>query len=248
MDLKKTLRKNKALDGLYDEINSWKTVTFEKSNQDSWGAHIDENGSAIVSYAPTSNYAASLAHELLHFEIQMKGYRRIRCTVSSLKDKAFAVALVGALDNELQHHRIFDEFRNMGFPNESFYCDSDLSTKTYLNGVLENQSTSLQDFILDYLTVIAPGGNFSNTDRRNYKEAFRKKLGDSSPFDLIDESIEKWKSSSQWDVEEITRTFFHLIENPTETWVGYDEGSGFPESGFFIDNEFSIKYYTEKYE
>lgn len=247
MDLKKTLKKNNDLNVLYEEINSWKPIVLEKSSDSMWGSHINDKGEAVVSYAKASNYPACLAHELLHFKMQKNGYKRMKCSVSSLEDKELSTRLIEALDNELQHHKMFILFSRMGFSNESFYFDGDAEIRKYLDKVLEEKDGTIHALITDYLTAIAPGGPLSTKEVGEYKKRFREKMGSPVVFDAIDNAIENWVSSDSYDQEDTVRDIYFLVDQPTETWIGFDNGQGFPDTGFFIENSFTIEDFTEKY-
>lgn len=247
MDLKKTLKKNEDLNSLYEEINSWKPVVLEKSSDSMWGSYINDKGEAVVSYAKASNYPACLAHELLHFKMQKNGYKRMKCSVSSMQNNELSKRLIDALDNELQHHKMFSLFSRMGFSNEFFYFDGDAGIREYLDKVLEEQDATIHALITDYLTVIAPGGPLSIKEVDNYRSRFRKKIGSPVAFDEIDSAVESWASSGRYNQDYTVRRIYSLVDQPTETWVGFDNGAGFPDTGFFIENSFTIEEFTEKY-
>jgi len=173
--------------------------------------------------------------------MQMSGYKRMKCSASSLENKELSKRLVDALDNELQHHKMFKDFKKMGFPNNSFYYDGDSETKKYLEKILNEKGNSFHDLITDYLTAIAPGGSFTPKEISSLKERFKNKTGDSNPFEIIDDSISDWIDSEDYCQQEVVRNIYRLMEQPTKTWIGFDNGKGFPESGFFIDNEFPIE-------
>jgi hypothetical protein len=242
MNLKQIARKNQKLRELYEEISNAFPIIEEKSSSNYWGAHIDTTGNAVITYAKIKNQLAALAHELLHIKMQMLGYKRLKCVATiSMRDKQFAKTLIDALDNELQHHKMYPYYSEMGFLREDFFCDEDKEAEKRLFEIMkETRPVAIDDLLLDYLTLISPGGSISNKKVVELKTLFRSKLGNSTPFDVIDSAFEQWCASKTMDSELIVSQIFKLIQNPTETWVGYDDGNNFPKNGFFIDKIFTL--------
>ena len=234
MDVAKTLNKNPNLKRLFNEIDQWKKIRFEKSQDGFWGAHQDGD-MAVITYASSSDKVSCLAHELLHFKVQKDGYRRLRVIATSYSEKKLAKSLLNALDNELQHHKMFPMFKEMGFLSEKFYNDSDTKTAEYLDMILSQSCKASHTCILLYLNVIALGGSLSRKQINSYKHKFRTTFQDLVNFNQIDSAIKLWVESSGYCSEQCVREIFRTLEDPTCTWFGYDDGDGFPDSGFFID-------------
>jgi len=247
LDLKKLANKNSYLKELYKEIANWRPIKAQKSSNSEWGSHIDEHGNAVVTYAKSKNQLSALAHELLHFKIQKDGYKKLKCIVSSLEDKALAKNLMDALDNELQHHKMYSIFSAMGFRSKDFYCDDDINTKEYLENALENNPKNISNLIVYYLTLIAPGGSLKDSDINDLKIRFREKVGEAEGFDTIDMLFKCWESSDSLNHEKIVKDMYLLLQSPTDTWVGYDDGLGFPDSGFFVGSDFTIEEFQARY-
>lgn len=220
---------------LYCEINSWKPVIAKKSSESSsvWGTHVDDQGNAVITYAKSKNKIGSLAHELLHFKMQKSGYRRMRCSLTTLNPQAIQ-HLVGCLDNELQHHRMFKNFVDLGFKKSNFYNDEDSNVSEYLEEILINFNGDVAEIIPHYFTLVAPGGSLTLDKKRAFYTKFRDIFPGQSVFDEIDEILLEWVQQPDLDHENTVRKIISSIPGAHSTWVGYDDGSGFPSSGFFI--------------
>lgn len=237
MDLNKLAKKNVNLKNLYDEINQWMPVKAVRGQGIEWGSSVDNNN-AIVDFSPEDKSPSALAHELLHFKTQMSGYKRLRVIATNAQDKKGMKLLMEALDNELQHHKMYKSFLQLGFSKEKLYSLGNVNTKSYIEERLMSANEELIDLIPLYLTIVAPGGYLSTKERDKFKEQIRINYGSSSEFDLIDSELEKWISSPCFDQEPVVKAVFNLVNGSLNTWIGYD--SSFPTSGFFIGNQYSI--------
>lgn len=246
MDLQKTAKKNSKLYALYKEIDAWKRIVVQKSEKDdsSWGSFIDDSDNAVVVYAKTKNKQSALAHELLHFSIQKSGYKRMRVSATTL-DKTSMSRLVSCLDNELQHHRMFAQFCDLGYPRKNFYNDEDSQTTEYLEGVLKDNKNSLLELIPDYMTLIAPGGSLTKNEKKTFLSKFRSLTSDPESFDAIDAAIDKWVTMDSLNQESIVASIISTIPGDHSTWIGFDDGSGFPDSGFFVGKELTMEEYAQ---
>lgn len=247
MDFLKTAKKNAKLLALYKEIEAWKTIVPEKSGSSSseWGSYIDDAGNAVVVYAKTKNKECCLAHEVLHFYTQMSGYRRMMSCTTTL-DAGQLKRLVDCLDNELQHHRMFGRFQELGYPPKWFYNDDDDGTARYLDRVLNNyREPNLLAVIPDYMTLIAPGGSLTKRERDDFSARFRRLAKSAHAFDTIDEAISEWKMLDAFDQEKVVSKIMSVIPGDHSSWIGFDDGSGFPNTGFFAGEPLSFEDYAK---
>ncbi|EHR0248295.1 TPA: hypothetical protein NJ512_001432 [Vibrio parahaemolyticus] len=239
MDLSKLANKNTNLKDLYEEVNQWKPVKAVRGQSIEWGSYVDNN-TAYIEFSPDDKSPSALAHELLHFKVQKSGYKRLRVIATNAKNKQGMKLLMEALDNELQHHKMYKSFVEMGFSKQSFYSPNDVETKDYIGERLTSGSNELIDLIPLYFTIVAPGGHLTANERDGFKKQIRVNYGSSSEFDLIDNELDKWVSSSSFNQESIVKAIFSLVNGSLNTWIGYDDGTGFPTSGFFVGNPCSI--------
>lgn len=239
MDLNKLAKKNANLKNLYNEVNQWMPIKAARGKGIEWGSYVNNNN-AIVEYSPDDKSPSALAHELLHFKTQMSGYKRLRVIATNSQDKSGMKLLMEALDNELQHHKMYKSFLELKFSKEKFYSLDDVNTKSYIEERLKSANAELIDLIPLYFTIVAPGGYLSTNERDRFKKQIRINYGSSSEFDLIDSELNKWVSSPCFDQEPIVKAVFNLVNGSLNTWIGYDDGSDFPTSGFFIGNPCSM--------
>jgi len=211
------------------------------SHKGTWTFHL--KGSLIVIGVKQSKYPIScFTHELLHAEIQIRGYKKLKYGKSSLFPNADLVTIMDALDQELQHHKMFQRFIELGFPSNEFYHDNDIEVLSKLDKFLKNGHHDLLSVLLRYFTVIAPGGAIESERLDFYKEqlktinnnAFRERLN------VIDEIFIQWTKSESLDAESYIKNYFNNIGRPSKTWFGYGTPNEFPNNGFFVDEVFSL--------
>ncbi len=124
MNPKKRALQDKRIAPLFESVRTRVKVRFEKGTGAMWGSNM-ENGEAVISYVEANHPSSALAHELLHFDTQLKGYKRMRAVASNLTPLEGVRNVLEALDNELQHHRFYSDFLDLGFKPSQFYCDVD---------------------------------------------------------------------------------------------------------------------------
>lgn len=231
--------KNKEL---FERVNRQYPVQLVKTNSDTWGSHI-EDGKTIITYCDTQYPECCFVHELLHIDTQIKGYKRLRTGISAFDQTEFFGTLMSALDNELQHHKMFPEYEKLQYPKEKFYIDSDTSTEAYLRSYVTKKAIEFRPTFLRYLTLITPGGSMSDETKSELKENF-KSLNDNSYrayFDHIDKQFDEWTKTTSYNAEPYLKEMFITISNGEFTWFGYGTSEEFPSNGFFVDKEFDIK-------
>jgi hypothetical protein len=147
-----------------------------------------------------------------------------------------------ALDQELQHHKMFPQFIALGFPADEFYYDNDIEVLSKIDNFMKVSYHDLLEVLLRYFTVIAPGGTIEYKRLDYYKEQL-KTLGNNAfrdKLNLIDDIFSKWTKSKSLDAEPFIKRYFNNISRPSKTWFGYGIPSDFPNNGFFVDEVFSI--------
>ena len=223
-------------ENLFNLINTKYNVKLNKIKDISWTSFIIGK-TAHIGYINCSNPEAAFTHELLHFKLQINGFTKLTYGAFPIKDEYdFFPTFLEALDNELQHHKIYNEFLKMGYAEKSFYCDDDCNTSEYIKNYLSSSNQSILKLLTNYLTVISPGSNliFDNID--NTKKLFRSKknLIYERVMDTIDNEIEDWSTSSTCNPKNTIINIFKCIPNASGTFIGTGEKDDYPRSGFKI--------------
>lgn len=221
------------------------TIKFQQSTATCWTSQAirDNNGnitSCIIGYRQSIYNQACFTHELLHIDTQIKGYKKPKYGVSGFASGQFFITLLDSLDNELQHHKMFNSFK---FPKEQFYIDSDVDTQNKLELFLKRPIKEFNETFLYYLTLIAPGGHIISEDKNILKEEFRKvnRRAYADFFVHLDNVFENWSNSESYDISEPIKQIFLALPNGDMTFLGFGDTSEFPNNGFFVDKEFEIQ-------
>ncbi|MBC8774710.1 hypothetical protein [Stenotrophomonas maltophilia] len=246
---------NKALgdprtSDLLDHIRRQIPINYEWNDDAFWGAHF-ENGGAVITVAQTGYPSAALVHELLHIDLQLKGYRRPSGFLSDIVDLATFKRLMTCLDNELQHQRMFAPFCSMNFRSNQFYADSDVGTHRFLLNELAKAQGRIERAI-HFFTLIAPGGAMSESGRNQLRQKFRTVDGGlhEPVWIAIEAIVERWKNDTSFDVtpylKEILLTLAPTtITKPHRSWITFDPATdgklAFPGAGEFVEGDFTLE-------
>lgn len=247
MKLENLITENNQL--LYNSVRETYKIHL-KRNKDGkfWGCNITSNSIVEIHHCKTENKIESFTHELLHASTQINGYRRFRGAISlNLEFHTKLPRIISCLDNELQHHKMFDKFLEMGFQAENFYNDSDSEIEEYLINVLSENNLSFEDLFPDYMSLIAPGGTLTYDQIEKLKLSFKEYDGSiyESKFIQIDQIISDWVADNNFDAETYIIRIFNILTN-SPVWITYDNTinglneNNFPINGFFTNEEFSI--------
>jgi hypothetical protein len=74
------------------ELSGKVKIKYAASKHEGWGSNL-QNGQATIWWSGCRHPSASLMHELLHIRLQLRGYRRIRVSVSNIADPETAKRL-----------------------------------------------------------------------------------------------------------------------------------------------------------
>ncbi len=148
--------------------------------------------------------------------------------------------IVQCIDNELQHHKMYQKYVDLGFDPCEFYCDSDIEAAAYLERVITDKNQNFIDLFPDYMTAIAPGGEdpekMIEIARKFHRYDFSRHM---KRFSQIDGIIEEWVNSPSYDAEDTVKRIFGILRI-NDVWICNNEGKpDFPESGFFVDTPFN---------
>ena len=227
---------------LLTEVKSRCTIRFKKSDGDAWGSSLT-GGVAQIDHTKTAYPAASLAHELLHIIVQLKGIKQIRIGIWTLDQTEMFNRFMKAINNELQHHRMFPTFISVGFTPSEFYCDSDTQIESHLRSTLANGVESLIELVPDFLTLLAPGGSISQSAKDELLEAFLNVNNRIYRDQLVGirNEISTWASSNSFDnIPTIKQICLHM-QNPCVAWFGFNDTDKPPNAGFFVGEQFEVE-------
>lgn len=243
MDKKKILDNRNTK--LYESIKSKYIFNFKKSSNDFWGSDLKE-GKVFIGHSKTAYPIASFTHELLHIDTQMKGYRRIRGGICLDKTvNQWLERILTSIDNEFQHHKMFLEFSKLGFKKEEFYHDNDSKIIDRLEEILSQPNQPLHDIVIDYLSLIAPGGKIPYSVFCNLQQEFYLYEGSKYAinFKKIDNIMQRWTNDTSFDAESYIIEFLDNLQTKP-LWITYNTGSKhmeiFPNDGFFVGSLFTL--------
>ncbi|HUE80270.1 MAG TPA: hypothetical protein VMN38_11655 [Sphingomicrobium sp.] len=226
---------------LYDRIDAASPITIAPSGEKTWASTTDAAGTTI-SVAPTAHPVESLAHELLHADLKLAGFRQY-CTFLTVNGDKTVFQLASALDNELQHHRMFSKFVASGFDPTRFYHDGDYQTYDAVRTRLKrakNDRTTAPEYFLMYLSVIAPGG--AGTERRREQlERFFQMTVPKEKMALVGEAAAKliaWSEGTDHDAGAVVLEIVQTLGDFDGWWIGASQD--FPNDGYFTGQAFTM--------
>jgi hypothetical protein len=229
---------------LYESVASGGRLVFEDSSSDRWGSQT-VNGKTTIFHAPSNRPQACLGHELLHASLKGQGYKQYTVALCFTGKKSVIARVLSALDNELQHHKFYDLFLNLGFSGTEMYHDDDSQAESYIRKSVEDLkgiNPPIEHYFFLYLTLIAPGGSESDSKRRELlgllEEASPRKYW--KRLESIGESIRSFGRSSTVDAGPTIKSILESLGDYEPTWVGSDVDA-FPQSGVFIGSPFGEK-------
>jgi hypothetical protein len=243
MDAIEKARTNPNVEALYREVEGVLPIVFRQSlsNTTTWTVEVRSDAVDIV-FGSARYPDAALAHELLHAKVQIAGYRRYLATIARPLLNNVVIALLGPLDNELQHFRMYPHFEEMGFRAEQFYHDGDKNTFESLRRIFERMkgNEAPEVFLTQFLSVLSPGGSISPQQRGQLKNRCQYKCGKRTWRMLIaiEEIMLEWSASDVMDAGDTIRNVLRVLDRYSDVWVGWDPHK-FPSAGRFVDAPFS---------
>jgi hypothetical protein len=232
---------NERVRALYDVVNASTPITVVSNSDGCWGSTTVGSCTEITVTA-TRTPAAALAHELLHAKLKIAGYHQhvTFCSMDNRQD--LLIPITSALDNELQHHKMFWDFVAMGLSPTEFYHDDDNETFAWVRNELGKVQVGNHpgEFFLLLATVIAPGGVGGDAERRELRGLLRAKCSTATWQALLDveQEFDLWKrSTALLPGNTIANVLRHLGFN--RTWVGVSVDD-FPNRGFFSGTPFTV--------
>jgi hypothetical protein len=236
---------NAKVKALFETIERQTPITFMPSMDDQWGAST-QNGATKIEFAQTKAPVEALAHELLHTELKLGGFRQYTamCALAPIERKSLYLDVLSMLDNELQHHRMFKRFSDLGLSGKRFYCDSDKNTYTYVRKNLQQMTTSnhAAEFLLQFVSIIALGGAGDEKQRKPLKNFLKTRCSTKTWQILMEAEREfaEWRNSSSVDASQSITTILRLLVGDDKLWFG-PAGCQDLALGHFVGPEFTIE-------
>ena len=228
---------------LLADISNQVALRFVPADHDGWGSQM-EDGQATISWGDCRHPSASLAHELLHLRLQLRGYKRMRIVISNIDAPETNKRLLGAIDNEIQHHKFYPDFLGAGFKPHQFYMDSDADTERFLDGEMDSGPHTAASVAIIFLSLVAPGGSLTDSvksrlrDRLDTRESgtYKPMLGN------IERILSEWTVSPEADATaHIKKLLLAIKPNDNLTWYGFRATDRPPDVGVFVDERFAVQ-------
>lgn len=217
------------------EVEGRYQLKFRIIDELEWSSSVDGD-TAEIGMAETQRHLQSFAHELLHLRLSARGYRHILGAGSHDPVKRDIIrALLGALDNELQHHRFFPEFVDAGFDGQDFYAENDDDIHSELKGEIEtlHEGSPAWQALFSYFTLIAPGGRWPDGKLEELVALLRLKLSPDTWSKLVQvETIfAHWRQQADLDPTETIVSIFETLGGFEGTYLA-ENVEKFPEGSF----------------
>ncbi|MDD5092211.1 MAG: hypothetical protein PHQ23_15025 [Candidatus Wallbacteria bacterium] len=221
---------------LFDFVESKKHIKVNKSDDCFWSAEFRKD-CALIRYSDKGNRYAAFAHELLHIKVQLDGLRKVVCGIAidnKILSNGYLVTVIDALDNELQHHKFFKDFLNMGYSADDFFNDDDFE-KGFNTFLVQNEHF-LEEILVQYVALLLPVGKAPQL-----KEKFESKFSNHLvKFGKIDQIFSAWRDNNANDYQKCIVDFFRIFDSG-QVWLGYSKSiEDFPEKGFFTSSSFAL--------
>lgn len=232
-------RQHPKVEAIYQEVDAITPITVELTTDNFWSSST-LNGETIITVGKSSDPAAALMHELQHAKLKINGLRQYT-SFSTINRRGLRIMdVVSALDNEIQHHRMFPEFIAAGFASEKFYNDDDLTIYRDIRRELRKMgpSDNVVAFMFMFISVIAPGGHGTCQERKELRNFLFTRCGQAKQAKLesIEREIKSWASAPLEEQSHLLRSILLKLDL-SGVWIG--SGSRFPEDGFFVGDAFT---------
>lgn len=247
MELKDLLsEKNEEL---YKEITNTCKVFLKKNNDDdnvSWKVEYKDTYANIY-YSESQHPEEAFVHELLHIYIQIKGYHKPHWIIP--KDNMDKLDLLSKfvsipLDNELQHHKMFKKYLELGYNADYFYNDND--QKEVREHILEFINGRIDDniyMLTQYLTVIAPFGEKTFDNLEEIKSQIKNKSD--LDFKRLCENVENriiaWQNDDTYNNETVIKDIISYIPFMGNFCIKYNDNFIKQDKDIFRDLPFKYK-------
>jgi len=225
-------RKNAAVDALYQKVEAQTPITLKAIAGCTWSS-ATKAGVTEIEVGTALHPEAALYHELLHADLKISGLTLPPFAVSKNPNSIGISDTLYAIENELQHHRMFGAFTAAGFSPAHFYDDDDHAAFKKIRQTLDAiaPSAAPTSFLMLLLTIIAPGGKNSDADRQTLKKTFYSRCsgGTRAKMEKIEGVFKAWTASPSLDTKPPIIQILNILGEYDGTWIG--GGTPSPSNG-----------------
>lgn len=243
MGIVEKAKKDPRIKPLFEAIREKVKVKFHRSEVETWGSRM-ESGIAHISYQKCNDPVPPMAHELLHIDTQLNGYRNIIIGISTYDRTPLFGRFMTCLNNELQHHKFYKKYLKMALPANELYCEDPVELEEYIKGQINKRIDKLIEIIPDFFTLIAPGGCLADDVKVDFlKQIVEIKNGAyQNQLNEIERIVTAWRESDSYDNLPVIRDIMLVLQpKPNYTWFGFNKTDRPPDQGFFVDKIFKIE-------
>lgn len=244
-DLVEKALENPKVCALFETLTAQTSVTFREVEQGEWTCQTID-GRTDIDVSPTKYPAEALAHELLHTELKLAGYRQytlLGALVPQERRQLYSQVL-SMLDNELQHHRMFHRFGQLGLAGKRFYCDEDKSTFGEVRKQVEAMRATdhAAAFFLKFVSVIALGGASDEKQRKPLRNFIQSRCSADTWLVLleIERHIAAWRQAPTLEAKDVIRSILALLVGGDRVWFA-EKGVCDLSMGHFVDVPFTLE-------
>ena len=216
---------NEQVKALFDKVNSGTPIIFSATNDGGWESS-SSGGQIIIGTSATKYPVEAFAHELLHAELKQNGYRQYlnMVALTSPSISSFYLGVLSMLDNELQHHKIFSRYLELGLVSKRFYRDSDKNTYAAVRRSVQKMKRSDHPalFLLQFASVIAPGGAGEEKQRIQLRNFIQQACQTSTWQVLVrvESLIHTYRDSQLLDARDTIKAILQLLVGEDKVWFG----------------------------
>jgi hypothetical protein len=226
---------------LYEYVSNRTPVTVVAIESGTWDSQTVD-GRTTISQAPSKQPQACLAHELLHAKLKLDGYKQYFKAICRTGKKSSIARVLGALDNELQHHKFYKDFLGLGFAAREMYNDNDTETSSFIReelSKLQGANSPTESYFYLFISIIAPGGCIEDKERRELLDLLEQKtpLRYWKKLTRIEGLFKSFAEGSTLDAGDTVVQILESLGEYDPTWIAPD--LNFPQSGLFVGDSFT---------
>ena len=232
--------RNKAL---FQSIQSEIKIVLKEQAQEGWGALIKKKA-GIIYYSKCLYPKEAFVHELLHLKCQLDGFTRPKyALLENTANEKYLNNLLNALDNELQHHKMYRRYVSLGYDLIRFYNDADSKiTRKHILNYLDNPDTNYYMILTQLMTLLSAGSELIFPDKKELLDRFKNLRGRQLRIMVgqVYELIDGWKNNDTLNPRPTIKEIISKIPGEMKVYIGYGNIKEFPKDGDFTNFPFLI--------